>query len=487
MDALEKIYTKFRNNNFIKTIKELEKYFGLKESKIGVYDELINIYIECLIKLGELDEAIKYIDLLHEYFPKFFMNEPYELAKRYAICAKGERVEEILKNNTFTDEQYFYIASSCYRNGNVELAKKIFQEIVARKTTEENKKFQNFARKALEKIELYEEHKDNAFLKQSYAYFKYTGNKLQPGHIIYASRITEEFKENRNYNNPQKMGCPYMIWKIEKGLLYTFPVTSNTNPNRYIFKSEDYGYQHPDRCLKDRLVVIKKSDIANVEEKINEDDLERALHWLYRSVYISHKGTYQDDISYFMQEMANEKSVGVGEVLIVPDFEKKQNIFYFVLGSDNVNKKLKCIEIDKSFKPVGEYLKLAFIDMSVPIFDKIVLGNIELKERLLNLRPNAFAKDNMIGLAFDYGNRKLEILEETEESYICMNVTNGYIPETVEVVFIPKNISIFNVELIPEELLKEQQRLFEEYKQNNMEEFISKSEEFKRVLKKKEN
>ena len=476
MERLCYIEMKYKNNNFKKVIKELEKYMLIPKN--GIYDELLDMYIKSLIRMGLYKEALIYIDFMQKYFPNFY--NQYTLARYYANCSENEKLEDILRNNQFTIEEYYSLASICFYNGNVTLAKNIFEKL----NRLDNDKMKYRIKDYLEKISLFERKKDTAFQRQSYSYFMNCGHKLEPGHIIYVSKLRLDYKENLANDDPKRNERPYMIWKIEGDLLYAFPVTTQSNKYQYTFYSQTYAGQHPDRTLKDRLAVIRKCDITVVDDKINEKDFKEAILFMYRSTFFSCKGEYPLSIKYFMDESLRNMRANIGDVIIVNDFYTHKKIFYFVSDIDELREKYKVFEIDYSFKPVGDNLQLGYIDLNMPILDTFPFYEEDIKERLLNLRPNAFAKDNMIGLAFDYGNRKLEILEETEESYICMNVTNGYIPETVEVVFIPKNISIFNVELIPEELLKEQQRLFEEYKQNNMEEFISKSEEFKRVLKK---
>jgi len=478
MERLCYIEMKYKNNNFKKVIKELEKYMMIPKN--GIYDELLDMYIKSLIRMGLYDDALIYIDLMQKCFPNFYSQ--YTLANRYANCSENEKLEDILRNNQFSNEEYYIIATICFYNGNISLAKTIFEKLIKLENVGMKYKIKEY----LEKIRLFERKADIAFQRQSYSYFKNCGYTLEPGHVIYVSKLRLDYKENWANDDPKKNERPYMIWKIEGDLLYAFPVTTQSNKYQYTFYSQNYAEQHPDRTLKDRLAVIRQCDITVVDDKINEKDFKEAMLAMYRSTFFSCKGEYPISIKYFMDETLRNMRANIGDVIIVNDFNTHKKIFYFVSDIDELKEKHKVFEIDYSFKPEGNYLQLGYIDLNMPILDTFSIQDDGIKQELLSLKPSTFDSDNMVGIIFNYGNRKLEILEETPESFICIDVTNGYLPEIVEVVFIPKNVSIFNISLIPEELLKEQQKLFEEYKRNNSEEFANKSDELKRMLIKKE-
>lgn len=275
-DAITEIYNNLKNHKFKKALVLISKYLSTKGN--GVYDELLDIYIDCQIKLGLFDEAKKNLAIMIEYFPHFYKDRPYELALRYASCCQSKKLKEHLQANNLSEEQCCAIAKSCYENLNFDLAEELFNLLITSSSTE---KILKESKEHLRLIKIYKENRNKAFPSQTYGCFKYHGNRLAPGHVVFSSQIREYYDENSNLNTREMKKCPYMIWKIEGCKIYAFQVTTKLNGFSYVFSKSNYPTRECDRCLKNRLVCLNEHDITAVIDKITDYDYNKAIESMF--------------------------------------------------------------------------------------------------------------------------------------------------------------------------------------------------------------
>lgn len=57
IEIINDIFENYLDNNYIKTITLIEEYF--KTKYLGIYDKILDIYIDCQIQLGYYTEAKK--------------------------------------------------------------------------------------------------------------------------------------------------------------------------------------------------------------------------------------------------------------------------------------------------------------------------------------------------------------------------------------------------------------------------------------------
>ena len=371
---LEKIYQEinesFNNYDYQRTLSKIEEYINLPNA--GITLEILNMYIECQIKLGLFDEATKNIEILYKYFKK---KDYYDLALKYAACCKKDKLEEILSEHTFSPKKYFLIAQYCYSNNNIETAEKLFK-LVCYSTDQE------LASKAKIKLDLIASKKEyEVFQEQKYGCFKYHKEELKPGHVIMISRLDTNYPENKGY---QKIDWPYMIWRIEGSRIYAFPVVERLDKYRYVIPKENYPGRK-DRCLKDRLICIDEKYITSVIDKIKENDFNMAIESMYMTIIHTKKGNWTPDTKYFMEKSLEEKGINIGDIIVLCN--SNYIYHYFIFDEDELG--YYTYEVGSSFLPLTDNIKIEYIKKDRQYTGVMRLLSPNRKELLLSLAPKS--------------------------------------------------------------------------------------------------
>lgn len=369
------------NCRFGEALLKIEEYISLPHT--GIFEELLNIYIDFQIKLGLFDEAIKNVELLYKHFKKI---DIYDLALKYAACCQTEKLRELLANYKFSYKKYLGIAKYCFTNGNIELAKELFELA----SNSKDEVIINEAQKKLDIIDIYNRYDNKVFQSQTYGCFKYHGNKLRPGHVIMTCRLRDDYSENHGY---KKVDWPYMIWKVEDKKIYAFPVVAKVDRFNYVFSHEDYPCRS-DRTLKDGMVCIYEDDVINVIDKITDDDCRKAIDLMQRSIIYSQKGDWNNHTNYFMNSFLEDKEVEVGDVLVFCDKEKETVNYYFVFGIDEYGYKI--YEVSYRFFPFSDDVKMEYISKDKPLTSLIKLVDINRKKLLLEMVPTTNEKRRVL-------------------------------------------------------------------------------------------
>lgn len=373
-DLLTKIYNSIQNHNFNKALMRIEKYLSISHN--GVYDMLLNMYIDCQIKLGLLDEAAKNLDLMVKHFPNFYKDKNYELALRYASCCRDNKVREILSNIKFKDEELYMIGKFCFDNTCFDLAYELF-DMCSNSTS---KKVSENAKRNLRLLSIYKSNGSNVFHSQTYGCFKYHGNVLEPGHVVISCLIRDEYKENTGYSDLKSIERPYMIWKIEGSKIYAFPLTTRLDKYRYVISSDNYPSRDVDRCIKDRLVCLKEHDITTVIDKITDKDYIKSIDSVYASICNTQKGYWTEDIKDFMNTLLPTREVNVGDIIIVNTSCGMR--YYFVLDVDTLDDGYKVLEVDKHYSRIYDNASISVIDDNQFIVGIFSLLDCYKKEKL---------------------------------------------------------------------------------------------------------
>ena len=373
---LEKIYQEINeninNHDYYRALSKIEEYLNIATA--GITLEILNMYIECQIKLGLFDEAIKNIEILYKYFKK---KDYFDLAIKYAACCKKDKLEEILSQHTFSPKKYFIIAQYCYSNNNIELAEKLFNLAV----NSTNQEIVSKARNKLDIIEAYKQNKDKVFQEQIYGSFKYHKEELKPGHVIMISRLNPDYSENKGY---QKINWPYMIWRIEESRIYAFPVVERLDKYRYVIPKENYPGRK-DRCLKDRLVCIDEKYITTIIDKIKENDFNIAIESMYMTIIHTRKGNWTEDTKYFMEKSLEDKGINIGDILVLCN--SNYIYHYFIFNEDELG--YYTYKVGSSFLPLTDNIEVEYVPKDTAITGVMRLLNPNRKELLLSLAPKS--------------------------------------------------------------------------------------------------
>ena len=318
----EQIMMNYRNGDYKAVVRDINKYL---ENKYGMVDWLLDIYVDSLIKIRALDDALKCIHFMDNYFKGFY--DENDMACKYMMCNKLDDAEKILVNSEFTIDKCFNLGKVYFLQRKYLKAKEQFLLYIKNSTDE---LYISKAKKYLFNIENYL--KFGAFCECSYQAFKESGDKLLPGHVIYLkSNIDEQL--NGNYSDVKKFNRPFMIYKIVDEKIYCFPVTTKVESRKcYIL----YAYKYPnigvDRKLKDNLNVFCTDDVDKVVDYIRPNDYRNALIDLYKCFYLRKNEISSLESNVFMKDMLVAMNVCIGDVINFYDTNTKKKSFHFVIG-----------------------------------------------------------------------------------------------------------------------------------------------------------
>lgn len=302
----------YDNKDFKKALEKIYLYLSEKDS--GVYGTLMLFYINCLINTGKIEEAYKCINITRKNWPYLYSDK--DLVELYIICDKTKDSETIL-NKRSNDKKLYYNSARAYMlNGYYYSSKYWFRYLMTitddNELIEKSKKFIN---------EIDNHLKNKTFIQTSYIRYKSYGNKLKPGHVIY-------FHNNMKTSDEKVNRRPYLVWKVENGKVYCFPITTKikTESLNYILKKERYPNYGFDRMVKDKLLCFYEKNVEKIIDEINPYDFYRIMCNMYES-YCYKK---EADNFGFVYEYASNLEIKKDDIIIIYDVENKKRNYYAV-------------------------------------------------------------------------------------------------------------------------------------------------------------
>ena len=474
---IDEINNYYDNGEYEKTLMKIENYFNM--DSIGIFDRLMNIYIDCLIKLGRLNDAYKNLELMLNMYPYYY--SVFDMIIKYIDCCKEDKVNELLENNMFSIYEIFYIARRCYFNGIYDKSLELFKYFVENSNSE----FKNgSALEYIRKIELYKEN-SKLFLDVSYSYFKSMGCKLEPGYIICVDKVLDYYKENEFNDDPKISKRPYMVWRIEGNKIYAFPISTQVKREKDdILKKEDYPVRNFDRVALTGMVCLRENDVLTVIDKVNKEDYQEIINALYRSVCCM-KDVPKVATQYFVKKMTEELVVLENDVIVVRDIQKKKQKYYYVIEKDKNRNKYKVIELEHEYKDFKiRDMKLSEISMKTPVLSIIKLDKKQI-HKIKKEIPINFKNVDLSGSIIKYNGINLELMLDEKEFYVCINRSLSYPPSYYKIIFIDKNLPIEIVSKLDDCEYNSRLYTFSEYLKNNMREYNSKKDRFLKEKRKK--
>lgn len=320
--------------NYIRALKFLNLYFFLG----GTMDaEILYYYIKALANLNRTPEALENIKILSENYEESYSE--FEITYLKAIIymladdfATAEELMQKIDGDTNEKRYYFDFGKIYMYEGKYELAKEYFTRCI---NTDGNIGLNILSKNNIEKKDRYVN--DGTFIEISYNTFKQDGSKLQPGHIVYANAV-QNIDSRIDSKLYEGYKIPYLIWKVDGDNYYCFPVTTKTTTRyAYILKANDYPNCNLDRTIKDRLVVIKESDIKQVTDKVSEKDCKGLFSFMYSKMYISYRHSQISEEIIFLREMLQNFDIQSYDVLVFFDAEQKKGTNYIIIDEDDEN------------------------------------------------------------------------------------------------------------------------------------------------------
>lgn len=472
-DLIQRIITKYKDADYDVSLEYLEQYLSSKDAY--VYDTLLSVYINCQIRLGLLDDAVKNLEILKKLYPKY---SEYKLILKYIECGLMEKATELISNSDLSCEQHYKIAKKFFYYGNYDKAEKMFSFVVL--NSDDDSMCEN-AQGFVDKINLYK-NDSSVFRDVSYAYFMENGNTLCPGHIVYAKKLRLSYKENLDNTDDKKDKRPYMIWRIDGDKIYAFPVVKAAEDTKnYVLYQQNYGNCDFDRAIKDNLVCINKSDLERVKDKVSDEDFERIVRNLYYSICFS--GQWQkQSIKLFMDDMIKKFNVNTNDIISVPSISDDSDVkldYYFILDINQDKQKYSVIRMEKNEEDSFEIMDkmLTTINMNNPIVKIIRLDDNE-KNKLLKQIPDNLKKEDLVGTIVEYDSKKIELMIEEENYYLGIDRTFKCSSSYFPVEFVKKDVPLYILSRVSQDDYNDHLNTLIQHLNNNNNEIFERKKEF---------
>lgn len=474
IEIIDKINEKYIANYYRETIYYIEKYLAKENS--GIYDQLLHKYILCQIKLGLFDEAVKNTEVMNALFPDFY--NKFQLAWNYASTGQSDKLDKLLNEYQFSNEEYFKIGRACFLNGLLEQAEKLFNQSIS-----DDEVLNERVNLYIRKLELYR-NRPCTFVKEQYSHFKAMGKEVMPGHIIHARKIRSEYNENVDRLDSKSNSRPYMVWKIVDGIVYTFPVfmvSEDKDSCSHVLSRQDYPEFDYDKKIGVGLTCVMEDDIDSISNKVGSSDFEIIIDEIYKQSLISSDS--QINKQFFIRSILELLKPEINDVIEVYDVIQQKVQSYFVLKTDSGREEYKVIKVrrekdDDNLFELSD-VKILKINMKTPIFSITKLNEQE-KEHLLKQIPNNYKDENMLGAIVEYNAKKLEIILEQDDYYVCLDRTFDYFQNYISVEFIEKGVPLFIKERVSNEEYNKQLHDFHSYMRENGIQYARKKHKKKR-------
>ncbi len=299
-------------------VEQLEK--RLKSSKSIDFGSVYE-FILSLIKDKRFDQANNLIDLLIE---KDIGNRRSQVANLLYYCYRSdEAIAQLLEKKYLTSYDYTMIAKCYLRQGQVDSAFKLLENL---------KKNDNNTEDIKKRIDYYERVIDfhdyeGEVIETEYQWFKCNGNTLEPGHVVYLRNTPYVLSGNGNEDEHLNFKT-FVIYKMDKTGIYMIPLRPGIKNFQYNIKKEDYPIVNKDRYIKTTVCYTTEDNILSVVDKLKPADLDRIQYSLFLSYYFDKNKDESQKI--YLREQLPEISEGM--FIDYFDIDTKVKTRYYVIG-----------------------------------------------------------------------------------------------------------------------------------------------------------
>lgn len=175
----DEISMAYHRRDYQETIKLINEYIDNKE--LAIYENLLDLYIKSLLKLGYIDEGLKNLEIAAKMFPNAYPD--YRLVQLYIIHDCDDLAKERLNNGNFNTKDYFHIAKTYMEETKYDEAKYYFNLFISLTNDDELK---DIAHNFIMKIERFLT--QGIFVDISYSRLKKQGKELESGHVVYLKK-----------------------------------------------------------------------------------------------------------------------------------------------------------------------------------------------------------------------------------------------------------------------------------------------------------
>ena len=395
------LYDLIKNEIHDEFIEAFEQY--IKEGN-PIEDTLIACYVYALVSIGKVDKAYNLLKNLEKFAEK---TDSYEfLSELYVKCYKTEDAERMIELKKTPIKDYLNLIKIKLLEGNIKEAQAIINSRLKVETEESTlrmlRSYEQLIKNHLEK---------GAYIEIDYNYFK-KNNTLEPGHIVFLKNMPESDYRNED---EKALKRPYMIWKIEKDILYIFPVSTQDREKSYKLYIQKYPNSKCDRTVKYTLFQTTEDNVVTVQDKVLEEDFKIILTNLYQASCFADKISKRQN-QYFMQEYIGEidkydviKEVVHGSV--------SGNSFHLVLDIEDDH--YRTIQVDyKNKKVIG--VKSVKYNKDRVIYD-VIKPDEETKQKLIEGLSELVTLKSLVGKKVVANNIRYIIVDEDKENYFCID------------------------------------------------------------------
>lgn len=435
-------------------IRKIKKY---KNYNTLPYYMLRELY-KSLILLEKYNEACYYISAYNRIFPE--MSNNIDLVLIYIRCNKFKEAERIINKSKFNSNEYLKIANSFIKEARYKEGKKYLNMVNEKDLTDDEYKLLRFY---LKKIDGYE--KGNRFIEMRYDVFK-KKHQLSPGDVVYVKKTNNYYKA-MDYKSHKR---PYLIWKIDKGIIYSFPVTKTIlkGDKSYIIRHHKYLNFDSDRKIKDNLVLIKEEDIEKVLERIDKLDFEGIIKNIYIRLMKTNNVAHRELSNIFIEYYQEKNKLQPGNIIDIKINNKYKN--YLVIENNNNILTLVEVNITNDKIVVKDYKPKKFDSKSTIYIlnDRI---NSDQQHQIDTILNNYYhhIKSAEFGDVIKVENNNYLIVCEDEKYFLCKDVSFNVINFDFKPVIIPKNTFY---------------EIIEHYSEDKLSEEINNAKRYKKYLKK---
>ncbi len=317
LELFDLMRSNYQKRKYQVALDYIDQYIA---NNYGIFDYLLDMKMNCLIKLGQYNEAISLLDFITKYYLE--RNTLNYLASKYMICGEIEKAQELFKQVSYDGDAAFNLGKVSSLKGEYDTAKKHFL-YAAHNHNDSN--FRDKARFELIRISNYE--RLGSYVQRDYNYYKKQGGKLRNGDVVYVSNVSKEvnaqkFAEVYNFANK-----PYLIWKIVNNRVYAFPLTIEYTPG-YTFTAHNYPNISMNRYVQDYLVIIDENDVIRIADHIQDNDFKCMVINLYH-LMLKNIEQYDGNIA-FINSVSRSFVINQNDIISILN-DNKEIRYYLVL------------------------------------------------------------------------------------------------------------------------------------------------------------
>ena len=367
----------YADRDYVNALHLIDKYINNKN--YGIYPFLLDMQMNCLIELGKFKEASEVLTDINRIFPTY--NAKSYSVSKYIICNDIDKALNVLNNQEYDYDTAYNLGKVYALQGKYEEAKKHFLYAF------QNHELINYREKAKRNINQILNHEQRgAYVPRDYKYFKNNGGTLREGDVIFADEVSIDVNEEKLAGDVSTFKKPYLIWKIVKDKIFTFPLSLQSN-NLYSLQASKYPNTGINRYVVPYVVVINEDKVNKIYDHLIKEDFDNIKRSVYRRIISNGESDIKSNLCYINSVMRNF-NINIGDILCYFDEEKHLFNNYLVLSIyDNDYKVVKVVYNNNVWSCVDNICLISREDKVYDVYkinlDRIDTNNNDIREKIL--------------------------------------------------------------------------------------------------------